>query len=125
MKRFGLAAIVIVLSLGMTGGCPRQDEMNYLDNGVIKVGVNLDKGGSITYVAEYNNQEVNLINSADLGREIQQSYYSGPQPYGNPHPGWANWPWNPIGAGDCYGNPSEVLEVVNDGQTLFSTKIRG
>jgi hypothetical protein len=123
MKRWVLAAIVIVLSLGMIGGCPPASDMSYIDNGIVKIGVDMNKGGSITYLAEFNNQDVNLINSSDLGREIQQSYYSGPQPYGVPNPGWPNWPWNPIGAGDCEGNPSEVVDHVNDGSTLYVKSI--
>ncbi|MBZ0272652.1 hypothetical protein K8I61_11495 [bacterium] len=123
MKRWQIALIVVVLSLGTIGGCPPSQKMSYVDNGVIKVGVDLNKGGSITFLADVAHQEINLINSADLGREIQQSYYSGPQPYGEPHPGWPNWPWNPIGAGDCYGNPSEVLEHVNDGSMIYVRSI--
>jgi len=97
--------------------------MSYIENGVVKIGVDLKMGGAITFLADANNLSVNLINSADLGREIQQSYYSGPQPYGNPHPSWPNWPWNPIGAGDCYGNTSEVIDHFNDGVTLYVKSI--
>ncbi len=112
----------MMLTTALTG-CPPDSDMVYLDNGVIKIGVDLNKGGAITYLAEYNNQDVNLINSSDLGRMIQQSYYSGPWPYGDPDPGWANWGWNPIGAGDCHGNPSEVVTHSNDGATLYVQSI--
>ena len=123
MKRIGLYLLMILLSFSLLGGCPPDSEMSYIDNGIIKVGVELKKGGSITYLAEFNNQNVNLINSADLGRMIQQSYYSGPWPYGNPNPGWPNWGWNPIGAGDCYDNASEVVTHTNDGTTLYVKSI--
>ena len=113
---------VLLITTVLCIGCPNSD-MSYINNGVIQVGVDLEKGGTITFLADANNLDVNLINSADLGREIQQSYYSGPQPYGDPHPGWPNWPWNPIGAGDCYGNASEVLEHINDGTTLYVRSI--
>jgi len=119
MKRLILCLMLTAVALVLVTGCPPESEMSYIDNRIVKVGVELKKGGAITYIAEYNNQNVNLINSADLGRMIQQSYYSGPWPYGNPHPSWPDWGWNPIGAGDCYGNPAEVIDHVNDGATLY------
>lgn len=94
---------------------------SYLDNGVVKIGINLSKGGSITYLSKSGTND-NLINNHDLGRQIQQSYYSGPQPYNpvtNGSSAWANWPWNPIQTGDCFGNPSVVLAHTNTGQMLY------
>ncbi len=119
----GVFAATVLIFLGVNS-CPSSGgDMIYLDNGVIRVGVDLARGGTVTYLADANNLDINVINSADLGREVQQSYYSGPQPYGDPNPGWAGWPWNPIGAGDCYGNPSEVLEHTNDGTTIYVKSI--
>ncbi|MEK7707129.1 MAG: hypothetical protein AAB380_03950, partial [Verrucomicrobiota bacterium] len=94
---------------------------SYLDNGVVKVGIDLAKGGSITYFSKSGTSD-NIINNHDLGRQIQQSYYSGPQPYNpsnNASPTWPNWPWNPIQTGDCYGHPSLVLAHTNTGQMLY------
>ena len=71
---------------------------DYLDNGVIKLGIELTKGGSITYLS-ISGTTNNIVNDHDLGRQIQQSYYSGPQPYNpsnNVNPVWTNWPWNLI-----------------------------
>ncbi len=92
--------------------------MSYLDNATIKIGVDLDIGGTITFLASSQSGE-NLINSHDLGRQIQQSYYSGPTPFGKAHPAWKNWGWNPIGSGDVYGHGARVLEHKNDGTTLY------
>ena len=113
----------VALALGVIGfSFPGQAAPNsYLDNGVIKLGVDLGKGGSITYLSKSGTTD-NIINSFDLGRQIQQSYYSGPQPYNpsnNMNPGWPNWSWNPIQTGDSYGNPSQVLAHTNTGQTIY------
>lgn len=119
-----LLAVMLLASAANKGSCfpepvDTQPYDEYLDNGVIRIGVDLGAGGAISFLAEANNLDVNLINSSDLGRYVQQSYYSGPWPYGNPHPSWENWGWNPIGAGDCYGNPAEVVQSSNDGTTLY------
>jgi hypothetical protein len=118
--RFGGAFLaVVLLSLLLPIGVPAVE--SYLDNGVIKVGVDLTKGGSITWLS-LSGSTNNTVNSHDLGREIQQSYYSGPQPYdpsNNANPDWRNWQWNPIQSGDSYGNPSVVLAEANDGRTLY------
>lgn len=113
---FRLGAGLALLSLAV----PRAlaERMSFLDNGALRIGVDLDIGGTITHLSAAGDGE-NLINSHDLGRQIQQSYYSGPQPFGQAHPNWKNWPWNPIGSGDVYGNPSRTLKHSNDGQALY------
>ena len=114
------AWILVVLS-----GNVVQAAVSYLDNGTIKIGVNTSMGGSITYLAASSgtNTGVNLVNTADLGREIQQSYYSGPTPFSPPgvekHPAWAGMPWNPIQAGDVYRNASPVLALSNNGTQIY------
>ncbi|MCS6774944.1 MAG: hypothetical protein RMJ43_13840 [Chloroherpetonaceae bacterium] len=93
------------------------EKMSFLDNGLIRIGIDLNLGGVITHLS--SPKHGNVVNSHDYGRQIQQSYYSGPAPFGQPHPAWKDWPWNPIGTGDVYGNPARVLEHRNDGRTLY------
>ena len=97
------------------------EKIRYIDNGVIKVGINLDLGGAITYVAKSKGSP-NLINSFDWGRQIQLSHYSGPVPFvphgKEPRKDWAGLGWNPIQSGDCFGNRSRVTYFKSDGKEL-------
>ena len=92
-----------------------------IDNGIIEIGIDLDRGGSITYLSQ-SKKNFNIINIHDMGREVQLSFYSGPDNY-EPSPGshacnttWHHgaWPWNPIGAGDVTGNTGQILDVQVD-----------
>jgi len=98
------------------------DRMEFLDNGTLKLGINLDLGGSITYLSKSGSSE-NLVNSWDWGRQIQQSYYAGPIPFGNPAPQWKGLGWNPIQSGDHFKNRSKILEQRNDGKELYVKNI--
>jgi hypothetical protein len=97
-------------------------KLSFLDNGMIRVGVDLEQGGTITWVST-SGSERNVINAHDRGRQIQLSFYGGPQPFGTAHPDWKNWPWNPIGTGDVFGHASTVLKHTNDGKTLYTKSI--
>ena len=99
-----------------------ESRMSYLDNGIIRIGANLDLGGAITYLAA-SGSRTNLINSFDWGRQIQMSHYSGPIPFApqgkTPKKTWAGLGWNPIQAGDCYCHRSQVVDHHNDGRELY------
>jgi hypothetical protein len=101
---------------------PVEPRMTLLENGEVRIGMDLALGGAVTYLSSKEHPE-NLINSADLGRQIQMSHYSGPWPFvvgdKQPNPAWAGLGWNPIQTGDCYGNPSKVSEYRNDGREIY------
>jgi len=96
--------------------------MTFLDNGELRVGMDLALGGAVTHISSKDHPG-NIINSADLGRQIQMSHYSGPWPFvvgdKQPRKEWAGLGWNPIQTGDCYGNPSRVIEHRNNGKELY------
>jgi hypothetical protein len=95
------------------------DSLLYLNSGSVKVGVDLDMGGSITFLSSPTGP--NFVNNYDLGRQIQQGYYAGPFPF-RPDGVQAGWdaPWNPIQSGDAYRNRSKVLEYSTDGSVIYT-----
>ncbi len=120
-----LAAIAVLgLSAAAENKAPaldRPEKISWLDNGTIKIGINLDLGGAITYLSP-SKSDLNMINSHDWGRQIQMSHYSGPIPFEpagkKPHKEWAGLGWNPIQSGDCGGYRSKVVEHTNDGKAI-------
>jgi hypothetical protein len=97
-------------------------KLTFLDNGEVRIGMDLSLGGAVTFISSKDHSG-NIINSADLGRQIQMSHYSGPWPFEvgdkKPNQAWAGLGWNPIQTGDCYNNPSAVIEHRNDGKQLY------
>lgn len=96
-------------------------KMVFIQNKQIRVGINLAIGGAITHVSTVDGP--NLINSCDWGRQIQQSYYSGPPNYTREgkekSKNWAEFCWNPIQSGDAFGNGAQVLAYRKKGNTLY------
>ncbi len=134
MNRFSVKAVLVavftLLPLKATGADDNtldrvrrhEPKMSYLDNGVIRLGIDLNLGGSITYLSR-SGSEQNLVNSYDFGRQIQMSYYSGPVPFSvegkPPKPEWSFIGWNPIQVGDAFGNASQLLEHRNDAKQMY------
>ena len=99
----------------------RNPKMSYLENDKIKFGADLSIGGAITYLSKKGGP--NMVNSHDWGRQIQMSFYSGPQPFEpngkKPADHWKQLGWNPIQSGDYGNNASKVLEHKNDGKEIY------
>ena len=87
-------------------------QMVYISNGEIRLGVDLNAGGAIAHLSGIADGR-NLVNRHDLGRYIQMSHYAGPVPYEptgkRPLKHWRQLGWNPIQAGDAFDNRSTVL----------------
>jgi len=103
-----------------------EGNMSWLDNGTIRLGVDLSLGGAVTYLHGPGPGE-NMINSYDWGRQIQMSFYSGPSPFAPEghelHPRWNGLGWNPIQSGDCYNNRSRTIEHRNDENGIYVKSI--
>jgi hypothetical protein len=83
-----------------------------IDNDTLNVKLDLNRGGTISYIS-ISGSERNLVNIYDEGRYIQQSYYAGKsidRQADGQSPDWSPWSWNPIQAGDAFGNRAEILE---------------
>jgi hypothetical protein len=89
------------------------DPVRYLENDRLKLGIDLRAGGAVTYLEDKRHKSGNMVNSFDWGRQIQLSFYSGPQPFIGPNgeapdPTWAGLGWNPVQAGSVARVPSRT-----------------
>lgn len=100
------------------------DEVYYLQNDSYKLGVRLSWGGGVCYLQDLRKKIggiENLINQADTGRLVQQSYY-GTYSNGEYKDGDYNgtpWPYNPVQGGDVHGNPSRIIDIVVGKHSLY------
>jgi hypothetical protein len=122
MTRFILITLLAVPFNALAAPRTNTPQMTWLDDGQVKLGVDLALGGAITYLSKSGSTE-NLINSWDWGRQVQMSYYAGPVPFTpngkQPAPEWRGLGWNPVQAGDHFGNASKTLERTNDAKTIY------
>ena len=57
-----------------------EDSFTYIDNGVVRLGIEMGRGGAIGYFSA-SGSKTNIVNCHDMGREIQLSFYAGPNFY--------------------------------------------
>lgn len=98
---------------------PINSRLVAIENEFVCVGVDLDHGGSITWLSTTSDDAPeryrgrNLVNNFDLGRQIQMSHYAGPIPFTpseqTPADHWKHLGWNPVQSGDDFGNGSKVI----------------
>ena len=89
----------------------------YLENSRYKLGIRLIWGGGINYLEDKTcniSQLQNLVNQADTGRLIQQSYYGVQQnaEYTPGHFNGSTWAYNPVQGGDVAQNHSRIIDIV-------------
>ncbi len=121
------------------------DTVTYFENESIKIGVNMEWGGALSYYEDLDsnvqavsdkgiiridtdaaqrygteslNNSVNLINCHDTGRLVQQSYYGTT----NYDMGFFNGhycAYNPVQGGNMYNDSSKIVDLRTDGETLY------
>lgn len=90
----------------------------FIDNGTIRLGVDVSGGGSIFYFAQSATYR-NLLNHADKGRYVQQSYYGVKD---SSYWGKKPWVWNPVqggGSSESGSSPARVLEKKVSATTIY------
>ena len=91
------------------------------DNGILTVKFDLTRGGAISWISKTGSQK-SLVNIADEGRYIQQSYYAGKsldRKAEGQSPQWSPWAWNPIQVGDAFRNRARILDYKESKDTLY------
>ena len=97
---FRMANLVIIFALSLTSPIPAADLLT-IKSDSIEVGIDREKGGAITWLSSTGYPK-NIVNIADPGRLIQQSYYAGKildRTSDGQSKAWSPWPWNPIQGG--------------------------
>lgn len=95
-----IAAAVILCSVGWAS------EWVHLENDHLRIGINLGAGGSIGWLSAAGS-DVNVLNTYDEGRYVQQSYYGDED-----GSDWNGIPWryNPVQGGSWKGVPAQIIE---------------
>ena len=96
-----------------------------LDNGTVRIGIDRARGGAITWLS-WSAHPKNMVNSADPGRLIQQSYYAGlrlDRKADGQSTNWSPWTWNPIQGGgvSSWARVTEFKRL--DGHTLYGETV--
>ena len=91
-------------------------ELHGLENDRFKLGIHLKWGGAISYIEDKSCPlpgVKNLVNEADTGRLIQQSWYGTGDPdiYVDAEFNNSRWVYNPVQGGDKYMNHSRIIDL--------------
>lgn len=93
-----------------------------LDNGILHLKQDVTRGGAISYISKSGAGGYNIVNTADNGRYIQQSYYAG-VPVNRQSEGqnasYSPWMWNPVQAGDIFGNNSVLIDSIRTDSSTY------
>jgi hypothetical protein len=111
----GLLVLPALAATIMAGPAP---EPEFLDNGIIRLGIDRSAGGSIFHFGPSGDHAPNLLNHYDKGRFIQQSYYGredGSSWAGKP------WRWNPVQGGGYRGEAADSVEIRREGDSFRIT----
>ena len=115
-RRLPILLSVMLLTVTALAAENPKDPFTYLDNGVLRIGVDKTRGAAVGYFSLTNDPR-NLLNHHDEGRFIQQSYYGDPD--GSL---WAKKPWcyNPVQGGSYKGEDAKTLEFRQSKTELYA-----
>ena len=99
------------------------EDFLYIENEQLTLGIDTSMGGAITYL-EIKEYGENMVNDFDLGRQVQISFFGGPNPFipspdKQPHERWVKIGWNPIQAGDVFGYGSKITDLYVGEDSIF------
>ena len=81
-------------------------DLVYLDNGIVKVGVDLEWGGAISVIMH---QGMNLVDNHDTGRLAQVAFYNDD-----------SGTWDPVQGGDVFNQGSPVLDYTAESNLIYT-----
>jgi hypothetical protein len=115
MKLLRLFLAILTVSVA-TAAEKNQQNWTYLDNGIIRIGVDQSRGSATGYFA-LSKDGRNLLNHQDEGRFIQQSYYGD-----RDASQWGNKPWtyNPVQGGSYKGEDATTLAFTRSETELYA-----
>ncbi len=121
MKKARKVIIITLIALLTFDATAQQGVDPIIDNDTLILKLDLTRGGAISYLS-LSGSTRSIVNIADEGRYIQQSYYAGKsldRRAEGQSPSWSPWSWNPIQVGDSYRNRAEILDFKKNGDTLY------
>lgn len=100
-----------------------ESNLTYIENSRYRLGIKLSWGGGISYLLDRQDGDAsigNLINNADTGRLVQQSYYgTSAPPYECGTYNGAVWSYNPVQGGNLYNMPSRIMDVSVNERSVY------
>jgi len=111
-----LVVLINMLALETFAGAGHVPDWKYLDNGTVRIGVDISRGTCIGFFGESKTKR-NLLNHYDEGRFVQQSYYGLPD-----GSDWNGKPWvyNPIQGGSWKRVPAKIHEFNKSAGELYA-----
>lgn len=119
-----LLGLVSLASVAFSTKSEAQVTTHYIDNGSIRVGINQNYGGAISYLTFQGGP--NWIDNGipDPGRQVQVSFYSSGQSYPSCWPcnNGCAWGWNPVQSGSCQTGSGTVTLTANSTSIYTKTQ---
>jgi len=125
MRNFIILAFKLILLSQIANSQTKADAIQHvdpvIDNGVLTLKLDLTRGGAISYLS-LSGSSRSVVNIADEGRYIQQSYYAGKslaRKAEGQSRDWSPWTWNPIQVGDAFRNRAQILSFQKKENELY------